>query len=439
MNRTAFAIVYSRDTKYSAYAIVAAIESRLSSIDVYMLRWDREPDLFEKISRLANRYPRLVVGFPLLTTQLPYVAPLAKLVKERIPKALLVAGGPHATGDPLGTLKKLGFDIVVYGEGEDTIVELLHEVDEGGDPRVCGTAFLNGDRLVIKRRTRYVELDRYPPFPYWRSLFSPIEIMRGCVSACYFCQVSYMFGRPRYRSIERIVEYAETMWRHGLRDLRFIAPNSFAYGSRDGVKPEPSRVIELLEKLRDRASRYGGRIFFGSFPSEIRPDSVVEDLVRDARKLVDNKRVIVGAQSGSNRVLKIIHRGHSIEDVINAVEILMRYGFTVDVDFIFGIPGETEEDVEATLRAMEKLASMGARVHAHTFMPLPGTPLDDAPPGRVDPEVRKAMAKLIGYGKAYGEWEEQERLAHMIDELRAKHIIYTRRIWTPLARVITCH
>ncbi|HIP56712.1 MAG TPA: TIGR04013 family B12-binding domain/radical SAM domain-containing protein [Ignisphaera aggregans] len=438
MGDTAFVVVYSRDSKYSAYVVVAAVESTLRSVDVYMLRWDRDIDVVERVARLGNRYRRVVVGFPILTPQVLYVAHLVRLLRRYVPRAILVAGGPHATGDPLGTLTKLGFDVVVYGEGEDTVVEMLNEVDGGGDYRVCGTAYMDGDKLVVKKRSGCVDLDRYPPYPYWRELFCPIEIMRGCVSACRFCQVSYMFGRPRYRSIERVVEYAEIMWSRGLRDLRFIAPNSFAYGSADGIRPNVSTVLELLERLRSRASRYGGRIFFGSFPSEVRPDSVVEDLVRELRKLVDNKRVIIGAQSGSNRVLKAIHRGHTIEDVFEATEILLRYGFSVDIDFIFGLPGETREDIEATIKAMERLAMMGAKIHAHTFIPLPGTPFDSAPPGRVDPEVRKVVAKLIGLGKAYGEWIEQEKLAQMIHDLRAKRMVYTRREWASRARFLYC-
>ncbi len=438
MGRIGVVLLYTRDNKYSVYALTAAIESRVRDVDVYLLNMDRQIDVVESIRRLCERYRKLVVGLSFMTTQLPWVESIARLIRVYAPRALLVAGGPHASGDPVGTLLKLGFDLVVYGEGEDTFVDLVEALLGDDDPRVCGTAYIEGDKIVVRKRMRRVDLDSYPPFPYWRGLYMPIEIMRGCSSGCFYCQVTPLFGSPRYRSIDVVVRYAEIMWSRGLRDLRFIAPNSFGYMSIDGIKPRHDALVELLEKLRRKASVYGGRIFLGTFPSEVRPDSVDEDLVREIRKLVDNKRIIVGAQSGSDRVLKAINRRHSVDDVIKAVEILRRHGFEVDVDFIFGLPGEEDEDVERTIDVMRKLVALGARVHAHTFIPLPGTVFDSAPPGRIDKRVFKEVANLVGMGRAYGYWIEQQYLAKMIDDYRRKKVIYTRREQAYMVKVCCC-
>ena len=434
------ALVYTtKFTKYSAHILTAALEHELPRLRIELVPLDRVLDVVERLRSLSRRYRRIVIGFAFLTMHVPLVRDLVRLIREHVPNAILVAGGPHATGDPVGTLLKLGFDIVVYGEGEETARELIEALEEGRDPRdVCGVAYRDGDRVVLRLRKRRVDLDRYPPFPHWRGLFNPIEIMRGCSSCCYFCQVCYMFGPPRYRSVDSVVEYAELMWRRGLRDLRFIAPNSFAYGSADGIRPEPSKLIDLLERLRAVANRYGGRIFLGTFPSEVRPDSVDRDLVREVRRYVDNRRVIVGAQSGSDRVLKLIHRGHTVSDVVNAVEVLRAYGFEVDVDIVIGLPGETEEDIRQTLDLCRKLVALGARIHVHTFMPLPGTPFDDAPPGRVDEWVRREIAKLIGLGRAYGYWMQQEALARLIASLREEGLIYTKRRQAKFLTVRPC-
>jgi len=432
MRDVALVLYYERGWRYWVNAIWAAVEWRGLGADVYAVSY-REP-LVELLSSLLRRYRAVALGLGFLTTQLPYVLDVVRLVK-RVREAAtppqgrlyLVAGGPHPTGDPLGTLR-MGFDLVVYGEGEDTVVELLQHLSESPRelPRVCGTAWLEGGRVVVRRRLRYVDLDSYPPFPYWRRRFGPVEIMRGCSSACFFCQVSFMFGRPRYRSVDTVVDIARRVFSSGLRDLRFIAPNSLGYMSRDGVRPNHSALEELLSRLRRLADGYGGRVFFGSFPSEVRPDSVDKESARILKRYVDNRRVIVGGQSGSDRVLRTVHRGHTIDDVFRAVEILRSHGFLPEVDFIFGLPGEDDEDVELTIRAMERLAAMGARIHAHTFMPLPGTPFHDAPPGWVDERVRRVVAKLIGRGRAYGEWEEQEAIARMIDEYRRSGVIASR-------------
>ena len=81
------------------------------------------------------------------------------------------------------------------------------------------------------------------------------------------------------------------------------------------------------------------------------------------------------------------------------------------VDFIFGLPGEESEDIAATVRLMEDLVALGAVLHTHTFMPLPGTPLEDAPPGRVDPALHPVLDRLASMGHQIGQWRKQEVLA----------------------------
>jgi radical SAM superfamily enzyme YgiQ (UPF0313 family) len=102
------------------------------------------------------------------------------------------------------------------------------------------------------------------------------------------------------------------------------------------------------------------------------------------------------------------------------VATVIRAGLVANVDVIFGLPGETAEDVRLTLKMMEDLSSLGARVHTHTFIPLVGTPLADAPPGRVDGETRRALGRLAGRGKQFGSWQRQERLRRELAAFRAR-------------------
>lgn len=424
-NDVCLAIVYDKDNRYSANALIAAVESRNPGLHVARIPLYKSFDVIQQIIDLNKYCKRVIVGFSFMTPQILIVRELVRLVKLYAPNSLLVAGGPHASGDPLGTLTKLGFDVVVYGEGEDTINDIIKSYSDSGEYRVCGTAYLDGDKVYIRRRTKPVDLDSYPPFPYWRGAVNPIEIMRGCSSACFFCQVTYTFGRPRYRSVETVVKYARISIEKGLRDLRFIAPNSLGYGSPDGVKPNHEMLYSLLSKLHTMASENGGRIFFGTFPSEIRPDSVDTESADMLRRFADNRRVIIGAQSGSNKVLKMIHRGHSIEDVENAINILSEEGFAIDVDLIFGFPFEDENDFEETLAFMKRMEDKNVRYHLHTFIPLPGTPFSDLEAKPLSPEKKALLAKFIGRGKAYGYWMEQERISAMIRWLKQNRVIYS--------------
>jgi radical SAM superfamily enzyme YgiQ (UPF0313 family) len=87
---------------------------------------------------------------------------------------------------------------------------------------------------------------------------------------------------------------------------------------------------------------------------------------------------------------------------------------------IFGLPGETAEDRRLTLRMMDHLTARGARIHSHTFMPLAGTPLAAAPPGRVDGETRNVLGRLAGEGKQFGSWARQEKLGRDLASFRAR-------------------
>jgi radical SAM superfamily enzyme YgiQ (UPF0313 family) len=88
------------------------------------------------------------------------------------------------------------------------------------------------------------------------------------------------------------------------------------------------------------------------------------------------------------------------------------------VDFIVGLPGETDEDLGATLRLMDELATLGARVHAHTFLPLPGTPWRDAPPGAIDERIQRALERLASRGGLFGQWKRQANLAQDLSSRR---------------------
>ena len=425
-----------RDVRYSVNALLAALDE--AGVEAEPVDW--LDGALEAARRLAEKGRRVVIGVPLYTehvaTMYEEIVSFTRLARETLGgNVLLVAGGPHPTGDPVGTLN-MGFDVVVIGEGEEALPLLAEAWAEGGLDAlvdVRGLAVrLDGEYIYTGRR-RPLHLDKYWSFPWWRRRFSPIEITRGCAWGCRYCETWFIHGgRERHRSIESILEHARIMLEHGLRDIRFISPNSLGYGEEGRRGRRLDLVEELLERLHRLAARHGGRIFFGSFPSEVRPEYVDDEAAGLIARYAANRRVIVGAQSGSERILRLINRGHSVEDVVNAVEALARHGLRPEVDFIFGLPGETREDQEATLKLMKRIVELGGRVHAHTFMPLPGTPLESAPGGRIPGWLRREIARLIGVGGLYGQWEKQERLAARIHELYEKGVILGLRGWRML-------
>ncbi len=431
MAKVAVLLIKTPQTKYSVNALTAVLDR---DADASILVIEKPSIVFDLLGRLREKYDRLIIGISLLTYMLADDSFLEYIIalnsKAGGLGAITVAGGPHATGDPLGTLFSLGFKYAVIGEGEGTLPDLVNTIASGGDPlSVKGLYTIIDGKPFFTGRRKPVNLDDYPPYPYWRYMFNPIEITRGCPYGCKYCQVSYMHGFSlRHRSIDNIIYYTRYMAMQGLRDIRFISPDSLAYGLM-GEEREPR--LELVEELlsgiyKEFVENHGMRIFYGTFPSEVRPEHLTREAARLLRKYVSNREIILGAQTGSNRLLELIGRKHTIEDVYDAVKNAVEYGFIPDVDYIFGLPGETREDLEETIKSIEKLVSMGARIHLHVFLPLPGTPYAYAEPGRVPGWVKKKLSKIIGMGKAYGQWIHQEKLAMKIVLLRRKGIILPR-------------
>lgn len=322
-------------------------------------------------------------------------------VKNADTNSIFIAGGPHPSGVPDETLEY--FDYVVLGEGEETLPELVKVLQEGEDPgKVRGIAYKDpaSGKIVITPKRPYVNLDSYPCFdPEKRR--APIEISRGCPWSCKYCQTPRLFGREvRHRSIDSILENARYY-----NDLRFIASNALAYGS-DGIHPRFDKVEKLLSALHRLPDK---KIFFGTFPSEVRPEFVTDESAELVRKYCANDSLSLGAQSGSNGILKEIRRGHAVEDTIAAVECCLEHEIVPAVDFIFGFPTETEEDQEKSLDLVRWICRKGGTVRAHYLTPLPGTPYSSAVPAEVCDRVKRELGKLALSGKLTGYWEKYRK------------------------------
>lgn len=417
---TAFVVYYSKQNRYSFNALVGALETSeaLQDLRIYFLR--RREELLKGLEEILRRHERVVVGFSFFTPQIWETRDLVQEIRKKFGKdPFCVAGGPHPTGDPAGTLA-MGFDLVFTGEGEEALIEFFERLDNDSLLDVIpGTACLdeNGAYKHGGRR-RQVDLDRYPPFPVKHNRFGHIEITRGCPYACGYCQTSHIFGgNVRHRSVGQISYYVEYMKSRKLMDFRAITPDAFAYGSADGRELNLTVLEDLLKSLR-RIYGQEGKIHLGTFPSEVRPEHVTRETIGLLLEYADNKGLVIGAQSGSERMLDACRRGHGVEDVYRAVRLSVQAGLLPDVDFIFGLPGETEGDMLATLRVMEDLVEMGARIHAHTFMPLPQTHFARASGGRVPAAVRQKIRELSPdtRGIIYGNWTLQERQAARMAE-----------------------
>jgi radical SAM superfamily enzyme YgiQ (UPF0313 family) len=126
------------------------------------------------------------------------------------------------------------------------------------------------------------------------------------------------------------------------------------------------------------------------------------------KRYVAHDEIVIGAQSASPRVLRLLGREHTVEDVDSSLAIAVSAGFAPVVDILMCAPGETADDRGLTVEWMRTVRSRhGARFNLHHFTPLPGTPLGTSRPERIEAEVLAGLCRLIATGAAVGHFTDE--------------------------------
>ena len=371
-------VVFVRDktNKHSIRALLAAYEKWFPEKDYYVLTPQDAFDFLEEDD---------LALFSFLTgTSSAYIDYVTKL-KAKLPKINTVCCGAHASARSEDMLNY--FDGVCTGEGEESIKDIIDMAHSG---RVEG--IITGKKVL--------NLDEYRVFPRKMVSLGPIEIVRGCPSGCAYCQTPQLFrGKLRHRSIDFIVEEIKfALSRKGFADVRFIAPDASSYQYNKGINLEA--IESLLYNVRNTIGN-NGKLFYGTFPSELDPSGVSKELVDLLVKYCDNKQIVLGLQSASYDMQKIMHRRSGLAETENAIELFLDKNFEIVVDLIFGLPYETAATYEETYKFIEKWKGR-VTIHSHPFDPLPGSRWQYEKPTEVPAKLVKAVKSLEGIGRVFG-------------------------------------
>jgi B12-binding domain/radical SAM domain protein len=342
-----------------------------------------------------------IIAYSFMTAHVPEVWKEVRTIRRKS-KAILIAGGPHPTGDPECALR-MGFDFVFSGEAENVFPEFCLQFAETGrlpEKRVWTDPF----PVCLDESFSFSKTDAFIP---------PLELTRGCFHGCRFCQTCGR--RPVHRSIQSVERYLDEIHRRNLLSrLGFICPSGFEYGAPRAGKTSTDAIERLLSAAGSRHIRY---LEYAIFPSEVRPETVNPDLLGLVKSVCSNKKITVGAQTGSERLLKTIRRGHTVEDIERAAELIRRKGFRPQMDFILGFPGETSEDRTSTSNLMKRLGrKYGAWNQAHYFLPLSGTPLYRSKPSPLDAVCVKTLEQFAADGICSDWWKKDVELSAKIVE-----------------------
>ncbi len=399
-SKNVLVFLFKKKNSFALTALIGALESKglLDSINVILVRRISDLDL----EQLLLHHNKVIIAWSIKTMQLPEVEKEINLIPTHH-KILKMAGGPHVTGDPHSVLN-MGFDIAVIGDGEETLIDLVeHEFDNLDE--IKGIAWKGGTprNHVFNPPREPIKLDDYPLYSLEHGLFMSLEITRGCPFHCTFCQVPSKNPLPRHRSLNSILENMRVYASKNLKDFRFITPNAFGYGS-TGRKPNVDKFQQFIEEISKIPH---DNIYLGTFPSEVRPESVTDEVLEIIKPVVSNDKIAIGLQSGSETILKKVRRGHTVEEGMSAIEKITEHGFQPIVDFIFGFPFETIDDRMESIQVMKKIIKLGGKIRVHAFMPLPGSDLAFTEPSTLDKITFKEIGRMIRDGHANGNFTLQ--------------------------------
>ncbi len=334
-------------------------------------------NLSEVVQKVKETKPDLV-GITMLTPMYQAVKGLSVSLKRILPESKIILGGAHATALPKDTLLDIGpVDYICQGEGENTMKELADFLSFGGDiSKIDGLVYRNKNAQIIFNPARQFEndLDNLPaparhllPMEKYRLTASRVKkqgfcptliIARGCPFNCSFC--SHPFGRTyRHHSVGRIISELK-----GLINNYQISQANF---EADTLTVNKSFLISLCQSLIEE-----GIAEKLQWTCESRIDTVdVETL--EIMKKAGCWQISYGIESGVQRLLDLINKGVTLEQIEKIVMLTKKTGITIRGFFMLGLPCETIKESWQTINFAKKLDPLWAQFTI--TIPYPGTPL----------------------------------------------------------------
>ncbi len=327
---------------------------------------------------LLKEFNPVMVGFTGMTSSINFVRDISKVVKQYDSNLLTILGGVHITAIPKRTMEELPcIDVGVIGEGEETIKE-IYRLKASGKPinGVRGTVVRSGDAIEINPARELIKNVDDIPFParhlfevkkynkshvskgFSRKYFRIMEMIttRGCPNQCIFCAGHISYGYVlRRRSYENITAEIEQLIKNYGTNHISIEDDTFTL-NRELVK-------KLCAYFREKKL---------SWNCNARVNTVDFELLRLMNES-GCRKISFGVESGSPRILKLIKKGTTLEQVRVAFAASRKAGIRyVEGTFILGShPSETEEDVRQTIDLIFELMPDFAALSI--ICPFPGT------------------------------------------------------------------
>ena len=340
----------------------------------------------ELIEEIRKKSPS-VIGISTLTPNYHRAVGIGEKIREEFPKALTLIGGHHATLEPEKTLlENSSFDLLVFGEGEYTLLEVMQEYKKCGYDRskllsnaqrltlIKGISFRDNSVVKVNSHREFIEdldtlpfpawdllpMDRYIPLPnqYLRKPVVHMLVIRGCPFDCSFCSCNAVFGRKiRKTSTSRVVESMK-------RAIKDYGAKEFSFWD-DTITASKSWITELCNLIIDEKLDV-------TWTCLSRVDTISKEVLLLMKK-AGCWNIFFGFESGNQQLLENINKRITPEQSKQVMQWTREAGIEVRASFMLALPGETPEMALETIKFAIELDPDYAQFCITT--PYPGTKL----------------------------------------------------------------
>jgi radical SAM superfamily enzyme YgiQ (UPF0313 family) len=371
---------------------------------------DKTHIVWKKLAEVVRQANPRAVGIPYLTPLKCIVERVANLVREINPDIKIIAGSFHPTFCPEEVMQNPDIDFVIRGEGEIPLLRLMKELKKDSpkwetvpgiyyrdkDGQVRNTPgvnmFPNLDELPFLARDLVLNCD----YDVYR--VHSVSSTRGCPYTCSFCaDRRFWNGKVRRRSVENVIKELKLLKeRYKAVSVDFV-DGTFTFDRKYLQTFCQALIDERLDIKWGCTARY---------------DNLNEDLLQ-LMKRANCSGLYFGLESGSNRVLKSVDKKMTVEEIVKVSKIVHESGITCISSVLLGLPGETKEDIEETLKVMKTFKTDFFDINS--YMPLPGSLLGDL--------VSEEDRRKIDWGKvAYKSFDNYFSKAMSQDDFRRYQI-----------------
>jgi len=343
--------------------------TKIRDYQLHIQKLDVRPFLLDDIGKFLAGSSR-IIGFSCMSNLLPFTLLAAKRIKEIRPETIIILGGVGPTGAPIQIMKEFQWvDFVCSGEGEHALVDLMKSLVNNtisqSSFRIPGILSREPDgEIVFTPPLRIENIDELPLPAYhlldiekYDAAFS-ILTSRGCPYKCTFCTETNHWGnKVVFRSIDNVIE--------DLRLIKKYSNSRVVLFQDDQITLDKKRAINLFKRIHDEYPEMKWKAF-------VRVNLIDEELLKIMSEC-GFIQVRFGIESGSNKVLREIKKGFTIEEAAEKIELSLKYIPSVHASFIWGFPSETYDDFLHTVFWLKKFQLMGCTSLPFLLSPLPNS------------------------------------------------------------------